>query len=118
MITASSGRIFDYSLNGAMPIYGERGDSGSPLFAWDTVQKWVLVGVLTAGNGAGGAGNNWAVMPLDYIKNTISADSDPSVVLDSYPEAALTGVSIPLPAMVRCLMRTKRLPCTARKAMT
>ncbi|WP_085044944.1 S6 family peptidase [Cronobacter sakazakii] len=91
MITASSGRIFDYSLNGPMPIYGERGDSGSPLFAWDTVQKkWVLVGVLTAGTGAGGAGNNWAVMPLDYIKNTISADSDPSVVLDSYPEAALT----------------------------
>lgn len=54
MISTSSGLVFDYKLNGAMPIYGEAGDSGSPLFAFDTVQnKWVLVGVLTAGNGAG-----------------------------------------------------------------
>ncbi|EMU66147.1 immunoglobulin A1 protease family protein [Escherichia coli MP021552.11] len=54
MISTSSGLVFDYKLNGAMPIYGEAGDSGSPLFAFDTVQnKWVLVGVLTAGNGRG-----------------------------------------------------------------
>lgn len=54
MISTSSGLVFDYKLNGAMPIYGEAGDSGSPLFAFDTVQNtWVLVGVLSAGNGAG-----------------------------------------------------------------
>ncbi|MEC9736546.1 S6 family peptidase [Escherichia coli] len=91
MITATSGQVFNYALNGPMPIYGELGDSGSPLFAWDTEQdKWVLVGTLTAGNGAGGAANNWAVMPLDYIRDTMSADSDPSVALDSSPAAALT----------------------------
>ncbi|WP_276567499.1 S6 family peptidase, partial [Escherichia coli] len=38
MISTSSGLVFDYKLNGAMPIYGEAGDSGSPLFAFDTVQ--------------------------------------------------------------------------------
>ena len=77
MITTSSGLVFNYNANGAMPIYGESGDSGSPLFAWDTTQnKWVLVGVLTAGNGAGGRGNNWAVIPLPFIKKTMEDDND------------------------------------------
>lgn len=77
MITTSSGLVFDYATNGAMPIYGEAGDSGSPLFAFDTVlNKWVLVGVLTHGNGAGGRGNNWAVIPLDFLGQKINEDSD------------------------------------------
>lgn len=80
MISTSSGLVFDYKLNGAMPIYGEAGDSGSPLFAFDTVQnKWVLVGVLTAGNGAGGRGNNWAVIPLDFIGQKFNEDNDAPV---------------------------------------
>ena len=46
MISTSSGLVFDYKLNGAMPIYGEAGDSGSPLFAFDTVQEslWIYGG--------------------------------------------------------------------------
>ncbi|EHP1067809.1 autotransporter outer membrane beta-barrel domain-containing protein [Escherichia coli] len=80
MISTSSGLVFDYKLNGVMPIYGEAGDSGSPLFAFDTVQnKWVLVGVLTSGNGAGGRGNNWAVIPLDFIGQKFNEDNDAPV---------------------------------------
>ncbi|ENJ4927041.1 autotransporter outer membrane beta-barrel domain-containing protein [Escherichia coli] len=84
MISTSSGLVFDYQLNGAMPIYGEAGDSGSPLFAFDTVQnKWVLVGVLTAGNGPGGRGNNWAVIPLDFIEQKFNEDNDAPVTFSS-----------------------------------
>ncbi len=84
MISTSSGLVFDYQSNGAMPIYGESGDSGSPLFAFDTVlDKWVLVGVLTAGNGAGGRGNNWAVIPLDFIEQKFNEDNDAPVTFST-----------------------------------
>ncbi|WP_283939372.1 S6 family peptidase, partial [Escherichia coli] len=90
MISTSSGLVFDYKLNGAMPIYGEAGDSGSPLFAFDTVQnKWVLVGVLTAGNGAGGRGNNWAVIPLDFIGQKFNEDNDAPVTFSAPEGGAL-----------------------------
>lgn len=73
-----------------MPIYGEAGDSGSPLFAFDTVQnKWVLVGVLTAGNGAGGRGNNWAVIPLDFIGQKFNEDNDAPVTFRTSEGGAL-----------------------------
>ncbi len=91
MISTSSGLVFDYKLNGAMPIYGEAGDSGSPLFAFDTVQsKWVLVGVLTAGNGAGGRGNNWAVIPLDFIDQKFNEDNDTPVMFSASDGGMLT----------------------------
>lgn len=90
MISTSSGLVFDYKLNGAMPIYGEAGDSGSPLFAFDTVQnKWGLVGVLTAGNGAGGRGNNWAVIPLDFIGQKFNEDNDAPVTFRTSEGGAL-----------------------------
>ncbi|HGF1670378.1 TPA: S6 family peptidase, partial [Escherichia coli] len=79
MITTSSGQLYN-SANGPMATYGEAGDSGSPLFGFDTtINKWSLVGVLTAGNGAGGNGNNWAVIPVDYVKGVLAQDSDPAV---------------------------------------
>lgn len=79
MISTSSGQIYN-AANGPMATYGEAGDSGSPLFGFDTtINKWTLVGVLTAGNGAGGNGNNWAVTPVDYVKNALDQDSDPAV---------------------------------------
>jgi len=79
MISTSSGKIYN-AVNGPMATYGEAGDSGSPLFGWDTtINKWTLVGVLTAGNGAGGNANNWAVVPVDYVKGVLDLDSDPAV---------------------------------------
>lgn len=91
MITNASGLVFDYEKNGALPILGESGDSGSPLFAWDsTLNKWVLVGVLTAGNGPGGRANNWAVIPLDFVNEKMTEDDGPFVVFDSSDDAPLT----------------------------
>ncbi|MFY1778603.1 serine protease autotransporter colonization factor RpeA [Escherichia coli] len=93
MISAASGTVFNYSTNGALPIYGEAGDSGSPLFGWDTtLNKWVLVGVLTAGNGPGGRANNWAVLPLDFIQTTLDEDNDAPVIYDSVNGGALDWV--------------------------
>lgn len=79
MITVSSGQIYNKN-NGPMASYGEAGDSGSPLFGWDTTKKqWVLVGALTAGNGAGGNANNWVVIPVDFVESKINEDTDPEV---------------------------------------
>lgn len=100
MISTSSGLVFDYKLNGAMPIYGEAGDSGSPLFA-DTVQnKWVLVGVLTAGM-ARGQGNNWAVIPLDFIGQKFNEDNDAPVTFRTSEGGALGGALTAVPELVR-----------------
>lgn len=91
MITNASGLVFNYEKNGPMPILGESGDSGSPLFAWDTtLNKWVLVGVLTAGNGAGGKSNNWAVIPTDFVQKKINEDDGPFVLFDSSIKEPLT----------------------------
>ncbi|MCZ8781141.1 autotransporter outer membrane beta-barrel domain-containing protein [Escherichia albertii] len=90
MITTSSGLIFDYATNGAMPILGEGGDSGSPLFAWDKLQnKWVLVGVLSSGNGPGGRGNNWTVIPLDFLEQKFNEDNDAPVTFRATDGGAL-----------------------------
>lgn len=81
MISTSSGLVFDYKLNGVMPIHGEPGDSGSPVFAWDTVQnKWVLVGVHKGGNKYGG---NWTVIPLDFIGQKFNEDNDVPVTFST-----------------------------------
>lgn len=90
MISTSAGLVFDYATNGAMPILGEAGDSGSPLFAFDTVQnKWVLVGVLSSGNGPGGRGNNWTVIPLDFIGQKFNEDNDAPVTFSTPEGGAL-----------------------------
>lgn len=83
MITSGTGATFNPA-QGPLASYGEAGDSGSPLFAYDTIlSKWVLVGVLTAGNGPGCCGNNWAVIPLDFLKKTLNEDDDPAVTVST-----------------------------------
>ncbi len=75
-VTASSGRIFDSS-QGPLGNHGRPGDSGSPLFAYDALQKsWVLVGVLTGGNETIA---NWNVIPTDYLNQVIQDDFDAPV---------------------------------------
>lgn len=89
MITSSTGSTFSPA-QGPLASYGEAGDSGSPLFAYDTVlSKWVLVGVLTAGNGPGCCGNNWAVIPLNFLQNTVNEDNDPDVLVNATGEPVI-----------------------------
>ncbi|EBJ0541358.1 autotransporter outer membrane beta-barrel domain-containing protein [Salmonella enterica] len=87
MITTNSGLVFDYQGNGAMPVHGRPGDSGSPLFAFDTVlNKWVLVGVLSSGNDWK---INWAVIPRNFIGQKFDEDNDATVTF-----SASTGGSL------------------------
>lgn len=88
MISTGTGSgLFNPAVHGPLASYGEAGDSGSPLFAYDTVlSKWVLVGVLTAGNGPGCCGNNWAVIPVAYLKNTMNGDNDSDVTVKASSE--------------------------------
>ncbi|HBA6806683.1 TPA: autotransporter outer membrane beta-barrel domain-containing protein [Escherichia coli] len=79
-VTASSGKIFDSS-QGPLGNHGRPGDSGSPLFAYDALQKnWVLVGVLTGGNETIA---NWNVIPTDYLNQVMQDDFDAPVDLVS-----------------------------------
>ncbi|EQA0898881.1 autotransporter outer membrane beta-barrel domain-containing protein [Escherichia coli] len=79
-VTASSGKIFDAS-QGPLGNHGRAGDSGSPLFAYESVQKnWVLVGVLTTGNDTI---INWNVIPTDYLNQVMQEDFDAPVDLVS-----------------------------------
>lgn len=87
MITTNSSLIFDYQGNGAMPVHGRPGDSGSPLFAFDTVlNKWVLVGVLSSGNDWK---INWVVIPRNFIGQKFDEDNDAPVTFRTSEGGAL-----------------------------
>ena len=66
------------SANGPLGSFGESGDSGSPLFAWDTLRNsWVLVGVLDSKIPNG---NRWVILMPEFIKSVIAKDnSDPDI---------------------------------------
>lgn len=70
------------SKNGPLGTYGEAGDSGSPLFAWDTQRNsWVLVGGLDSGIPGG---NRWTILQADFIKQVLSNENtDPAVILQN-----------------------------------
>ncbi|EHR1127958.1 autotransporter outer membrane beta-barrel domain-containing protein, partial [Salmonella enterica] len=81
MITSRTTDTFN-PLQGPLSSNGRSGDSGSPLFAYDSIQHvWVLVGTLSSG---GGRGSNWVVVPVDFISQVMRDDSDVAV-------SALTG---------------------------
>ncbi|EBV8363746.1 autotransporter outer membrane beta-barrel domain-containing protein [Salmonella enterica] len=68
--------------NGPLGTYGESGDSGSPLFAWDTQRNhWVLVGVLDSEIPNG---NRWNILQADFIKRVLSNENTaPAVILQN-----------------------------------
>ena len=66
--------------NAPLASYGTPGDSGSPLFAWDTQrQKWVLVAVLNSYAGNSGKTNWFTVIPVNEVNANIKADTDAPV---------------------------------------
>ena len=83
-IIASNPGDLSNPVNGPLSSYAAPGDSGSPLFAYDSwQQKWVIVGVLSTWSGEQGVNNRWAVIPLDFLEQTISEDNDAPVIFDS-----------------------------------
>ncbi|WP_097469944.1 S6 family peptidase [Escherichia coli] len=82
-IVSNPGQTYN-PVNGPLPNYGAPGDSGSPLFAYDALQKkWVIVAVLRAYAGPNGATNWWDVIPTDYLNQVMLEDFDSPVNLAS-----------------------------------
>ncbi|EOY5093982.1 S6 family peptidase [Citrobacter amalonaticus] len=78
-IVTNPGQTFN-PVNGIIPSYGVPGDSGSPLFAYDSLQKkWVMVGVLRSYAGLTGATSWWNVIPTDYLNKVMEEDFDTPV---------------------------------------
>ncbi|MBJ9866113.1 MULTISPECIES: S6 family peptidase [Citrobacter] len=85
-IVTNPGQTFN-PVNGIIPSYGVPGDSGSPLFAYDSLQKkWVMVGVLRSYAGLTGATSWWNVIPTDYLNKVMEEDFDTPVAVVSGKE--------------------------------
>lgn len=71
--TNTNGGLFNTAQQGPLGTNPHSGDSGSPLFAYDTTLKeWVLVGVDSS---AGYGGTNWAVVDTDFVQQKIKEDT-------------------------------------------
>lgn len=86
-ISSNPGNIFD-PVNGPLSSLSASGDSGSPLFAYDSWQKkWVIVGVLA------GKGKDkemcWSVIPLDFLGQKFNEDNDAPVTFRTSEGGAL-----------------------------
>ncbi|EKS5488020.1 autotransporter outer membrane beta-barrel domain-containing protein [Escherichia coli] len=89
IIASSPGNVFN-PINGPLSSYGAPGDSGSPLFAYDSWQKkWVMVGVLSTWTGEHGVNSRWAVIPLDFIGQKFNEDNDAPVTFRTSEGGAL-----------------------------
>ncbi|OOR96827.1 hypothetical protein B0186_10880 [Canicola haemoglobinophilus] len=64
-----------HSHTGVMATYGVLGDSGSPIFAFDTLEnRWVLIGVLNFHTGENASGNVFSISRTDFIKQKQDED--------------------------------------------
>ncbi|HAX2347265.1 TPA: autotransporter outer membrane beta-barrel domain-containing protein, partial [Escherichia coli] len=86
IISSNPGNTFDTN-QGPLASYGQMGDSGSPLYAYDSIEKkWVLAGVTLHNYGVNGARNNWLLMPKEYIDDIIKKDFSDTVDFKSSSE--------------------------------
>ncbi len=89
-IVNNPGNLFN-SVNGPLASYGTPGDSGSPLFAYDSVlKKWVIVGVLRAYAGETGQTSWFTVIPTDFVTQQLEQDNYAPVMFDASVGGALS----------------------------
>ncbi|MCU7273773.1 autotransporter outer membrane beta-barrel domain-containing protein, partial [Escherichia albertii] len=70
--TYMGGNINDHSV---MPSFGQAGDSGSPLFGWNTTRsQWELIGVYSAVGG--GTNMIYQLIPQNFLSQIYSEDND------------------------------------------
>ncbi|WP_137653830.1 S6 family peptidase [Escherichia albertii] len=73
--TYMGGNINDHSV---MPSFGQAGDSGSPLFGWNTTRsQWELIGVYSAVGG--GTNMIYQLIPQNFLSQIYSEDNDAPV---------------------------------------
>ncbi|MDZ4888766.1 autotransporter outer membrane beta-barrel domain-containing protein [Escherichia coli] len=73
--------------NGILANYGLQGDSGSPLFAYDSAQKkWVIVAVLRSYNNLKGITNWWNVVQTDFLNQRMQEDFSLPIKITSSKE--------------------------------
>ncbi|MEZ2960509.1 S6 family peptidase [Escherichia coli] len=90
IISSNPGNVFN-PVNGPLSSYGAPGDSGSPLFAYDSWQKkWVIVGVLSTWSWEQGVNNRWAVIPLDFLGQKFDEDYDAPITFSASDGGMLT----------------------------
>ncbi|EMW4852040.1 autotransporter outer membrane beta-barrel domain-containing protein [Escherichia coli] len=74
--------------HGLMASFGQAGDSGSPLFGWDSEKnKWVLVAVYSAIGG--GTNPIWKLVPTTFVDQIMSENNDPDVIFDTVSGGSL-----------------------------
>ncbi|ELJ4115065.1 autotransporter outer membrane beta-barrel domain-containing protein [Escherichia coli] len=89
-IVNNPGNLFN-PVNGPLASYGTPGDSGSPLFAYDSVlKKWVIVGVLRAYAGETGQTSWFTVIPVDFVTQQLEQDNEAPVMFDASVGGALS----------------------------
>ncbi|MCY0458414.1 autotransporter outer membrane beta-barrel domain-containing protein, partial [Klebsiella pneumoniae] len=89
IIASNPGNVFA-EVNGPLSSYGAPGDSGSPLFAYDSLEKkWVMVGVLDTWSGEKGTNSVWEVLPLEFLEHTMSKDNDSPVKFNASTDKSL-----------------------------
>ena len=89
-IVNNPGNLFN-PVNGPLASYGTPGDSGSPLFAYDSVlKKWVIVGVLRAYAGEAGQTSWFTVIPVDFVTQQLEQDNEAPVMFDASVGGALS----------------------------
>ena len=89
-IVNNTGNLFN-PVNGPLASYGTPGDSGSPLFAYDSVlKKWVIVGVLRAYAGETGQTSWFTVIPVDFVTQQLEQDNEAPVMFDASVGGALS----------------------------
>lgn len=78
-IVNNPGLIFS-PVNGSLASYGLAGDSGSPVFTWDTDKnKWVMLGVYSGYYGPEGVTSRFTVVPVDFTERVKREDDDAPV---------------------------------------
>ncbi|WP_096309265.1 S6 family peptidase [Escherichia coli] len=77
MISSGTAQIFNENYQGYLANYLQPGDSGSPLFGYNSKTKeWELIGVTSS---MSVNGNNWAVTSRDFLSQKPKNDFEPVV---------------------------------------
>lgn len=113
MITTQTGNIFNPD-QGPLANYLIMGDSVSPLFAYDSIQKkWVLIGVTSSMTRTS---NNWVVTTRTFLNQQPQNDFDKTIVYT--PDSGALQWKYDTASGTALLREPRTGTCMVKKAMT